>query len=133
MHQIKYEELQTSTGKHRDDLHLTKMEISEINWNISQIQAEIVVLKGLRASLEASIIDVEQCGELAVKDTQAKVAELEATLKTTKQVMARQLSAYQGLMNVKLALDLLITTYHKLLQGGGEPAGVWDAEHEYLY
>ena len=109
------------------------MEISEINWNISQIQAEIVVLKGLRASLEASIIDSEQCGELAVKDTQAKVAELKATLKTTKQVMARQLSAYQGLMNVKLALDLLITTYHKLLQGGGEPAGVWDAEHEYPY
>ena len=54
-----------------------KTKISETNWNISRIQAEIDGLKGQRASLEA-----------AIKDAQAKVAELEAALRSAKQDMA---------------------------------------------
>uniref|UniRef100_A0A8D1ZTF3 Keratin, type II cytoskeletal 8 n=1 Tax=Sus scrofa TaxID=9823 RepID=A0A8D1ZTF3_PIG len=107
MYQIKYEELQSLAGKHGDDLRRTKTEISEMNRNISRLQAEIEGLKGQRASLEAAIADAEQRGELAVKDAQAKLAELEAALRTAK----------QELMNVKLALDVEIATYRKLLEG----------------
>lgn len=41
-----YEELQTLAGKHGDDLRRTKTEISEMNRNISRLQAEIESLKG---------------------------------------------------------------------------------------
>ena len=75
-------------GKHGDDLRRTKTEISETTRNISRIQAEIDGLKGQRASLEAAIKDAEQRGELAIKDAQAKVAELEAALRSAKQDMA---------------------------------------------
>lgn len=59
--------------------------------------------------MEVATAVAEQHGELAVKDSSAKLAELETALQRAKQDIA-----WQEFMNVKKALHIEITTYCKL-------------------
>uniref|UniRef100_A0A8C5P6K6 IF rod domain-containing protein n=1 Tax=Leptobrachium leishanense TaxID=445787 RepID=A0A8C5P6K6_9ANUR len=117
MYQSRFEELQTAAGRNGNDLQSSKNEICELNRAIQRLRGEIDSVKAQRSALESSINEAEERGEAAVRDAKGKLSELEAALQKAKQDMARQLRDYQELMNVKLALDIEITTYKKMLEG----------------
>ncbi|XP_017716899.1 PREDICTED: keratin, type II cytoskeletal 2 oral-like [Rhinopithecus bieti] len=111
-------ELQTMASRHHgDDLRNTKSEIMELNRMIRRLWVEIESIEKQNAKLQATIADAEQCRKVALKDTNARLQDIKYGLQQAKEDLALLLCMYQVLMNVKLALDVEITTYWTLLEG----------------
>ncbi|XP_031601372.2 keratin, type II cytoskeletal 8 isoform X1 [Oreochromis aureus] len=116
-YKIKFDQMKVQVQQHNSELQNTKAEIAELRRMILHRQAEIDAMKEQYSHNAVSVSEMEERGEQAVIDAKNRIKDLEAALRQDKHNMAKQLRDYQDLMNVKLTLDIEISTYRKLLEG----------------
>ncbi|XP_041036178.1 keratin, type II cytoskeletal 8-like [Carcharodon carcharias] len=113
----KFNDMKKNSGKHADELRVRKTEISDMQRQAGRLNAEIQALNKQKEQLEAAIAEAEERGELALMEAKKRIAELQEVVDNANKEMIRQVREYQDLMNTKLALDIEIATYKKLLEG----------------
>ncbi|NXH22301.1 K2C80 protein, partial [Bucco capensis] len=91
--------------------------IADLSIQIQKLRSCIVSQKSQCLFLEEHIREAAEHGQLALKDAKAKLGKLEEALQKSKEDMAHLVKDYQELMNIKLALDVEILTYRKLMEG----------------
>ncbi|XP_072105276.1 keratin, type II cytoskeletal 8-like [Mobula birostris] len=108
-------ELSTMPGGHAEEVRVIKSECNDLQSRIRKLTGDIEYLKQQRLKLEAAIAEAEERGEMSLKDSKQNIVDLQEAIRKAKQEIAKQTREIDELINVKLALDIEINTYSKLL------------------
>lgn len=113
----KFEDLNNKTTKHVDMVRSVREEVAGAKKDILNKERGLEALKTKNEALEAQIREAQEKYKKELDDLQARIEALKEELKSTKSKIALHLREYQDLLNMKMALEIEITTYRKLIEG----------------
>ncbi|NXO00477.1 PERI protein, partial [Rhinopomastus cyanomelas] len=113
----KFADLSDAANRNHEALRLAKQEMTESRRQIQSLTCEVDGLKSMNEALQRQMREMEDEFGEEIGNYRDVVGRLEQEIEEMKGEMSRHLREYQDLLNVKMALDIEIATYRKLLEG----------------